>query len=131
MGDLGVLPDPDDEEGDEAGAGGLGSIKSQAGALTANHDGSAEPLALGSSGSNQIAMGKPWVEEIIEGSALGRIKRRRGGNTSTDGSIKVEWEIFEYDGSDPAGPSESSGSGNGKRKIGDIAGDEAAMGGRQ
>ena len=66
-------------------------------------------------------MGKPWVENIIEGSRLGKMRRRRGGNTSLDGTVKVEWEILEFDGDDTAGSDDNNT--NGKRKIGEVAGD--------
>ena len=59
--------------------------------------------------------GVPWFEEMIEGSQLGRIKRKRGGQSSADGSNKVEWEIVEFS-------SETSdiGNGIGKRKLDQI-----------
>ena len=57
--------------------------------------------------------GNPWFEEVIEGSELGRIKRRRGGEHSADGTTHVEWEVveFEADDADTVG---------GKRKIGSL-----------
>jgi len=42
--------------------------------------------------------GNPWFEEVIEGSALGRIKRRRGGQSSSNGETTVEWEVVEVEG---------------------------------
>ena len=42
--------------------------------------------------------GQPWFEEMIEGSQLWKLRRRRGGNTSADGKIKVEWEVVEFNG---------------------------------
>ena len=54
---------------------------------------------------------------MIEGSELGRLRRRRGGQTSADGRTKVEWEVNDYS-MDEVG--DASGSGNGKRKIGDL-----------
>ena len=62
--------------------------------------------------------GNPWFEEMIEGSDLGRIKRRRGGQTSSDGKTSVEWEIVEM-----ADPEDSTGSGIGKRKLGEVGED--------
>ncbi len=35
-----------------------------------------------------------------ESSWLGRIKRRKGGHTSADGTRTVEWEIVEMEGDD-------------------------------
>ena len=63
--------------------------------------------------------GEPWFEEIIEGSTLGRLRRRRGGETSTDGKTRVEWEVVEFNGEDEHGSTES-GIGTGKRKIGEF-----------
>ena len=64
-------------------------------------------------------LGEPWFEEMIEGSELGRLRRRRGGQSSTDGMTKVQWEVLEFDGEDDGGNSEGS-MGTGKRKIDDF-----------
>ena len=40
--------------------------------------------------------GTLWFDEMIEGSELGRIKRRRGGTSSFGRGSTVEWEIVEY-----------------------------------
>ena len=63
--------------------------------------------------------GNPWFEEIIEGSELGRIKRRRGGRVSKDGRERVEWEVVEVGGEE-----EDTGGTTGKRKLGDVGEDE-------
>ncbi|KAL9129972.1 MAG: hypothetical protein Q9217_001730 [Psora testacea] len=63
--------------------------------------------------------GNPWFEEIIEGSDLGRIKRRRGGQISSDGNNTVEWEIVEMEEEEGNG-----GIGTGKRKLGEFGGGE-------
>ena len=68
--------------------------------------------------------GTPWFEEMIQGSELGKIKRRRGGETSSDGHTRVEWEIteFESNGGDVAAAS------IGKRKLGSVDhGDDVEM----
>ena len=71
--------------------------------------------------------GQPWFEEMIEGSELGRLRRRRGGQTSADGRTKVEWEVVDYS-MDEVGDVTDNGSGNGKRKIGDLEdGEDLAM----
>ena len=61
--------------------------------------------------------GNPWFEEVIEGSELGRLRRRRGGEKSADGKTQVEWEVveFEADDTEPGG-----GTGPGKRKLGSL-----------
>ncbi|KAK2739091.1 hypothetical protein FQN55_009624 [Onygenales sp. PD_40] len=41
--------------------------------------------------------GIPWFEEMIEGSRLGRVgKRRRGVGISADRSARMEWEVSEW-----------------------------------
>ena len=40
----------------------------------------------------------PWFDEMLEGSPLGRMRRRKGGGVSADGRTRVEWEIVEYGG---------------------------------
>ena len=65
----------------------------------------------------------PWFEEMIQGSDLGRIKRRRGGETSVDGKSTVEWEVVEFD--DGAG--ELGGTGPTKRKIDNVTDDDVNM----
>ncbi|MCJ1380622.1 hypothetical protein MMC17_003730 [Xylographa soralifera] len=67
--------------------------------------------------------GQPWFEEIIEGSELGRMTRRRGGETSLDGKTRVEWEIVEFS-SDDGGDSGEGGIGTAKRKHDELAGGE-------
>ena len=56
--------------------------------------------------------GTPWFEELIQGSELGRIQRR-GGQISSDGHTKVEWEISEYESTEGEVPVASAG----KRKL--------------
>ncbi|KAG8533953.1 uncharacterized protein KY384_001695 [Bacidia gigantensis] len=63
--------------------------------------------------------GSPWFEEMIAGSELGRVKRRRGGQTSTDGTTSYEWEVVETDAEE-----EDTGSTTSKRKHRDLAGED-------
>lgn len=71
--------------------------------------------------------GQQWFEELIEGSELGRLRRKPGGQTSKDGKTRVEWEVVEWEvvesESDGTGDVEG-GSGGGKRKHGDVGGEE-------
>ena len=60
--------------------------------------------------------GNPWFEDVIEGSELGRIRRRRGGESSADGKTQVEWEVMEFDGEQGDG----GGTGAPKRKLGSL-----------
>ena len=64
--------------------------------------------------SNQKAevKGAPWFEDMIKGSQLGRIRRRTGEHTSSDGKSRIEWEIIEVEDDDG-----SSIQGTGKRKY--------------
>lgn len=69
-------------------------------------------------GQGREIRGSPWFEDLIEGSELGRIKRRRGGQSSADGKTIVEWEITEYEGVDE----DFTVTGTGKRKLGSLDG---------
>lgn len=67
--------------------------------------------------------GIPWFEEMIEGSKLGRIMRkRRGFGVSDDQSTTIEWEISEWhgSGSDTGRAMSESYSGTGKRKVDEM-----------
>ena len=71
--------------------------------------------------------GNPWFERMIEGSELGRIKRRRGGKTSRDGRSRYEWEIVELGGEDGEERGKGDMGNTGKRKldeVGDGGGEE-------
>ena len=59
-----------------------------------------------------------WFEEMISGSALGRSqKTRRSVDMSADGTMRVDWEVTEAGAGED---DEDSGTGRGKRKIGDL-----------
>ena len=63
-----------------------------------------------------------WFEEMIDGSKLGRTHNtRRGVGTNADGSATIQWEVSEWaeGDSEPSTP--------GKRKRGEISGDDVAM----
>ena len=67
--------------------------------------------------------GMPYFEEMVENSRLGRIKRQRGGQSSTDGTSRVEWEVIEMGGEDEdepmpdtARPSAAAASDNGNKR---------------
>ncbi|KAL3481990.1 hypothetical protein BJX99DRAFT_217930 [Aspergillus californicus] len=58
--------------------------------------------------------GIPWFEEMIEGSGLGQLmKRKRGVEVSDDHSTALEWEVSEWSS---AGSEAEGSSGVGKRK---------------
>ncbi len=106
-----------------------------------------ESLALiggvgGSTGGNGAGGGHggdglDWFEELMEGSRLGRMSRGRrttaglkgvGGGEGA-GTVSVEWEIVEWTGGESGGGDDrgeaTTGNGNGKRKIGEMAGAQA------
>jgi hypothetical protein len=64
--------------------------------------------------------GAPWFEEMAEKTPLGKVKRQKGGHTTTSGdsTVEVEWEVFEWNGDEG-----ESTTGTPKRKIGEV--DEA------
>ena len=61
--------------------------------------------------------GVPWFEDLVEDSQLGRIRRQKGGHTSADGTMSMEWEVVEWSSADQEGDGLS-----GKRKIGEVEG---------
>ena len=74
-------------------------------------------------GHDREIKGIPWFEEVIEGSELGRIKRRRGGESSADGKTVIEWEVTEMDGAEGDG----GGTGAPKRKLESLNGEDVDM----
>ncbi|GAB7366171.1 hypothetical protein MBLNU230_g7732t1 [Neophaeotheca triangularis] len=44
--------------------------------------------------------GMPWFEEMVEDGRFGRVKRQKGGQSSRDGSNRVEWQVVELEGAD-------------------------------
>lgn len=75
--------------------------------------------------SDQQFRGAPWFEEIVKNTALGHFKQQRGGHTSRDGSVKVEWEVVEWTEGDD-GDDEGSVTPN-KRKIGQLDEEDTDM----
>ena len=68
----------------------------------------------------QHSFGVPWFDSMVEGTRLGRMRRRSHGiRQSEDGSVKIEWEIVEDISPDVDMDEASSGSGSGsaKRKM--------------
>ena len=77
---------------------------------------SKEPKHVTAIGQGREVQGSPWFEEMIEGSQLGRLRRRRGGQSSSDGSTRVEWEVTEFD----SGEADEGSVNNNKRKLGSL-----------
>ncbi|KAF2272078.1 uncharacterized protein EI97DRAFT_386577 [Westerdykella ornata] len=63
--------------------------------------------------------GAPWFEELVERTHLGRIKQQRGGHSSRDGRVTVEWEVIEWTEGD-------DNEALGKRKLGEVEGSDRA-----
>ncbi|KAF2017816.1 hypothetical protein BU24DRAFT_160060 [Aaosphaeria arxii CBS 175.79] len=69
--------------------------------------------------------GAPWFEEWVENTRLGRLKQQRGGHSSRDGHIRVEWEVMEWTDADDA--DDEGTSTPGKRKIAEVDGGDSEM----
>ena len=83
-----------------------------------------ESRQVGMTDQGREIRGTPWFEEMIEGSELGRIKRRRGEESSADGKTTVEWEITEFE----SGEGDGATTGTGKRKLESLGfGDDTEM----
>ena len=84
-----------------------------------------KPIEVTSMGKDREIRGTPWFEEMIEGSELGRLRRRRGGETSLDGKTMTEWEITEFE----SGKGDDEIQASGKRKHDSLAeGQDVHMG---
>lgn len=115
--DLNLLPDDTD----------IGALPSGDAAADTNPDSS---VASTSNNATRVERygtsgNLSWFEEMISGSALGRTqKTRRGMGLSADGTTRVEWEVTEIGAGDE---DSDSGTGRGKRKIGDVGGHDNLM----
>lgn len=74
--------------------------------------------------SEPEARGAPWFEQLIETTRLGRVKQQRGGHSSHDGRVRVEWEVVEWEEGDDA---DDEGGSPSKRKYGELEGDDTKM----
>jgi hypothetical protein len=105
LGRLGFLPSGDSSDEDAGAVAGPSKLRSVI---------RSEPQARGA----------PWFEELVESTRLGRIKQQRGGHTSHDGRVRVEWEVVEWTEGDDGG---DEGSPPSKRKLGVVEGDDSQM----
>lgn len=105
--DAGILSEATNEEDDSLAA-------------TEN---SSDRAVTTSKNQGREVQGSPWFEEMVEGSELGRIKRRKGGRSSADGKTTVEWEIVEFEGDEGDG----GGTGAPKRKLGSLGDEDVDM----
>ncbi|KAF2751475.1 hypothetical protein M011DRAFT_464206 [Sporormia fimetaria CBS 119925] len=67
--------------------------------------------------------GAPWFEELVEHTGLGHLKQQRGGHTSRDGRVRVEWEVVEYTEGDDV----NNGGSPSKRKLGEVESEDTTM----
>ena len=78
--------------------------------------------AVKGSDNEMILRGAPWFEDLVENSRLGTLRRRKGGHTSKDGSVTIEWEVAEWESGginddDDDDETVSGVQGTGKRKF--------------
>ena len=76
------------------------------------------------SGPDEAHDALPWFESMIEGSNLGRVRRSRGKRQTGDGRFKMEWEVIELMPDDEA---EGDSQATGKRKLGEVSGNDTVM----
>lgn len=112
LGNLGLLPTEEESESDSAGEA--------AAKEKAEQEKSREQSAV---------VGVPWFESMLRGSGLGRVKRTRGVQSSSDGRTRVEWEITEWIEGDGNEGIEIVTQNSGKRKLGVVEGDDSVMDG--
>ena len=106
---LNILPDTtsEDEEGQTKGSevneeDHIPTNEEDEGGVDAMPDpGRARPREVSTQTMHSMQnRGMPYFEEMVENSRLGRIKRQRGGQTSQDGRMVVQWEVVEIGGDD-------------------------------
>jgi hypothetical protein len=104
--ELGLLPDIE-SDGDEVGLQAKPKVQD-----TKMHSGDEE--GEGNLVLRQTVGGLPWLDDLTEGSRLGRLRATKGSHTNRSGTTRVEWEIVEWTEDDaPDTPR------NGKRKLSD------------
>lgn len=111
--DLGLLPDDmDDNDVAETQPETNGAAGTNATQVARREDAIQRRVRRGVQGD------VTWMEEMIDGSRLGRSqKKKRGVATNAAGTTRVEWEITEIV---DEGVETEPGSGRGKRKLGDA-----------
>ncbi|KAK0629839.1 hypothetical protein B0T17DRAFT_200642 [Bombardia bombarda] len=119
--DLGFLPGSDDETESEAGTEGQNKKPTGDDDISVADDAGAaaeEELVMtlrnkNKNGGRETVGGLPWLDSLMEGSRLGRLRRATKGQRQS-GPVKVEWEIVEWTEGDD---DESQSPRNGKRKL--------------
>lgn len=82
-----------------------------------------ETQVASTSRQGRESLGVPWFDGLVEGTRLGNMRRIQEVGSSRDGSVRVEWEVVEYNGEGEDADMEDPGTSNettpGKRKRGD------------
>ncbi|TKA41544.1 hypothetical protein B0A54_06432 [Friedmanniomyces endolithicus] len=116
------LEGEDEEEEDDGEQESEGGPVEGGGAWVQGDTHGTASAAEGRKGTQQSMSGRGV--SYYESSWLGRIKRRKGGHTSADGTRSVEWEIVEMEGDDDegerAGEEVEDGNGVNKRMRVDL-----------
>lgn len=68
--------------------------------------------------------GLPWFDTMVEGSKLGNMKMSMGSKQSSDGHVRVEWEVVEWTAADGEGEPPAGAT---KRKLGDVVQEDSKM----
>lgn len=77
----------------------------------------------------RVVRGVPWLDDLVEGSRLAKVRRAQGAGQSADGSSRTEWEIIEWteedderSRADASRKADEMTSSLGKRKMADRSG---------
>lgn len=103
--DLGLAPDVDDEVGETV------PTTPQDTEMVVSP--SNEVMVRDGVGRRETAGGLPWFETLISGSKLGNMQTAKGISQSRDGSVRVEWEVYEW--------TDEDGTAGGKRKYAELS----------
>ncbi|KAF4121258.1 hypothetical protein GMORB2_2220 [Geosmithia morbida] len=119
--DMGLIPDASESDGSHNDSASDGS----AAAATAS-----TPPKVGRRPSRGTALresyGVPWFDGLVEGTRLGRMRQSRGIQRSSNGNVRVEWEVVEYGGEDDDDEMGNTTTTPGKRKrLGSDVGENA------
>lgn len=87
----------------EGGSGAEGQAEEEDGGGEKGVETTALSRRIAPAAYNVRPRGMPWFESLVENTRFGRVKRRRGGYTSSDGATMEQWEIEEWNGNDDGG----------------------------
>lgn len=96
---MGLIPDASesDEQQDATAAASesVGGIDAQLATSPSSTAAVTAPRPARSTALRQ-SYGVPWFDGLVEGTRLGRMRRKRGVERSQDGQISMQWEVIEY-----------------------------------